>query len=74
MASFSAWSPSVVTSGVVATVDSRYVLLTPCAGGTGPVLLLWLGFVYQLVVKLGCCLVPTFFDGFVRHSGCVVLR
>jgi Trk-type K+ transport system membrane component len=53
MASVSAWSPSVVTSDVVATVDSRYVLLTPCAIGMVLVLLPWLGFVYQLAEKPG---------------------
>jgi hypothetical protein len=64
MALVSAWSPSVVTFGVVADVDSRYLLLTLCAVGMGPNLLPWLGFVYQLVEKPGWCLVPTF-GGFV---------
>ena len=39
MASVLAWSPSMVTFGVVAAADPRYVLLTPCAVGMGLVLL-----------------------------------
>ena len=65
MASVSAWSPSVVTSGVIAAADSRYLLLILCAVGMGPVLLPWLGFVYQLAEKPGWGLVPIFFGGFV---------
>jgi len=65
MASVLAWSPSMVTSGVVAATDLRYVLLTPSAIGMGPVLLPWLGFVYQLAEKPSWCLVPTFFGGLV---------
>jgi hypothetical protein len=51
MATVSAWSPSVVTFGVVAAADSRYLLLTLCAVGIGLVLLPWIGFVYQLAEK-----------------------
>jgi hypothetical protein len=65
MASASAWSPSVVTSGVIAVADSRYLLLILCAVRMEPVLLPWLGFVYQLAEKPGWCLVPTFYGGFV---------
>jgi hypothetical protein len=65
MASVSVWSLLVVTFGVVATADLRYLLLILCAVGMGPVLLLWLGFVYLLAEKPGWCLVPTFFGGFV---------
>jgi hypothetical protein len=53
MASVSAWSLLVVTSDVVATADLRYLLLILCAVGMGPVLLPWLGFVYQLAEKPG---------------------
>jgi hypothetical protein len=65
MASTLAWSPSVVTSGVVAAADSGYLLLILCAVGMEHVLLPWLGFVYQLAEKPGWCLVPTFYGGFV---------
>jgi hypothetical protein len=37
MVSVLAWSPSVVTFDVVAPADSRYLLLTLCTVGMGPV-------------------------------------
>jgi hypothetical protein len=42
MASASAWSPSMMTSSVVTTADSRYLLLILCAVGMELVLLPWL--------------------------------
>ena len=54
VASVSAWSPSVVTSGVVSAVDKTgYVTSTLCAGGVDAVLLPWLGSFYLELVSSG---------------------
>jgi len=52
VASVSAWSPSVVTSGVVSVADKiGYVTSTLCAGGVDAVLLPSLGSFYLELVS-----------------------
>ena len=54
VASVSAWSPSVVTSGVVSVADKiGYVTSTLCAGGVDAVLLPSLGSFYLELVSSG---------------------